>query len=122
MTLFQLFVVPLAVLFFVLGLVRFLYRDRRRLGALLWSGIWLGVAIAVQWPELTTGVAGRLGIGRGADLVLYLVAITFLVSVFFFYQKHRQLEAEITTLVRRLALREAAERWPQGPNVPPSSP
>ena len=49
-----------------------------------------------------------LGIGRGADLVIYLVAIAFLVSVFYFYHKYRQLSSELTEVVRSIALERAS--------------
>jgi hypothetical protein len=93
-----------------------LHRLRRRYRPRwLWLlGIIVGSAGAVTiWdPQLTTRLARAAGITRGADLLLYLVALAFLGSWFYFYYRIRSLQNAVTTLVRELALRE--------PDPPPS--
>jgi hypothetical protein len=63
--------------------------------------------IAVLFPEYTNIVAGFLGIGRGADLLLY----SFVVFALFYavYQYRRQLGQEkvTTDLARALTLTRA---------------
>ena len=63
--------------------------------------------IAVLFPEYTNIVAGFLGIGRGADLLLY----SFVVFALFYavYQYRRQLwqEKVTTDLARALTLTQA---------------
>jgi len=39
--------------------------------------VWLTALIAISDPELVTRFANALGIGRGADVVLYLFALAF---------------------------------------------
>ncbi len=107
MLIFQIIVIPLTVLFFLSGVVRFYRGDRPRWMALLRPLLWLAAAVAVWRPDLMTRVAQFLGIGRGADLVLYALSLAFLAAVFYFYRKSRQLESEITHLVRHLALTNA---------------
>ena len=63
-------------------------------------------AITIFDPEITTRVARAVGIARGADLLIYLVALAFLGSWFYFYQRTRALSNAVTALVRELALRE----------------
>ena len=77
----------------------------RRTG-LAWSVVWLVAAVAIAWPESTALVAHVLGIGRGADFVLYCFVVLMLVGFFAIYMRFRRLEAHITLLTRQLALRD----------------
>jgi hypothetical protein len=54
-------------------------------------------------------VANFLGIGRGADLVMYCGFLAAAIGFFFFYLRYRQLEANLTKIVRHLAIQEAKE-------------
>ena len=81
---------------------------RKRIVA-LWLSLWSLGAIAIIWPRSTLIVARWLGIGRGADLLLYLSVLLMLVGFFYVYARFRRLDRQITLLVRRLAI-ETAER------------
>ncbi|MBV7327895.1 DUF2304 domain-containing protein [Chloroflexi bacterium TSY] len=110
MNLFQLITLPL-IGFVLLGLVlRLIRTDQPRLVLLFWITLWLGAGIAIYQPDLTIRIAAMVGIGRGADLVLYLVAISFLLTLFIVYNKFRTLESNLTVLVRELAIRDARYR------------
>lgn len=82
-------------------------RHGQRPGWLSVLAIALGLAgaITIFDPELTTRIARTVGIARGADLLIYLVALAFLASWFYFYQKIRTLSNAVTALVRELAIR-----------------
>lgn len=67
-------------------------------------------ALAVIFPRFLTQVAQFLGVGRGADLLLYGLTITFLGYVAASYRRMRNLEQQVTTLARELALTEAMQR------------
>lgn len=110
MIVFQWIAVPLATLLFLHGAWRLLRGDRPRWSLALATLFWLAAATAIAWPELTNAVAGWLGIGRGADLLIYLTAISFFVSFLYFYRKHARIESAITEIVRELAIRQAEER------------
>jgi hypothetical protein len=92
---------------------------RRREGA-LWGLVLAAGLLAVLWPNSTSRVARLLGVGRGADLVLYLAVVAMLVGFWMIYIRLRQLRRDVTLLVRHLAL-EAAERelTPGGAAPPP---
>ena len=64
-------------------------------------------AMAILFPRLLTQVAQLLGVGRGADLLLYGLTVVFLGYVAASYRRMRQLEQQVTTLARELALRAA---------------
>ncbi|GAA1160844.1 DUF2304 domain-containing protein [Ornithinicoccus hortensis] len=79
----------------------------------------VGLAVvAVLFPRLLTQVAQAVGVGRGADLLLYGLTITFLGYVAASYRRMRVLEQHLTTLARQLALREAIEDQDPSPPGP----
>lgn len=66
----------------------------------------LGV-VFVLWPDLTTRLAKRIGIGRGTDFLLYLLIVFVYFSAMCILAKFRQVERRQTLLIRQLALRDA---------------
>ena len=76
---------------------------------LLRVGVWVGAAVAIAVPGLVQDVASLLGIGRGADVVLYVFVLAFLWTSFFLYARCLRLEREITTLTRHIAIRDAVK-------------
>ncbi len=90
--------------------------------ALVRCGVWIAAAIAITRPDLLQSLANRIGIRRGADLLIYLLALTFLATTFFLYSRYVRLERQVVQLVRELAILEA--KRPQsatghGPGDPP---
>ncbi|MFB9163332.1 DUF2304 domain-containing protein [Arthrobacter psychrochitiniphilus] len=71
----------------------------------------LVAAFSVFFPSILTSVANVFGIGRGTDLVLYALIVTFLVFMATTYQRFRGLETSLTLLSRRIALDEAVRPW-----------
>jgi small membrane protein len=68
----------------------------------------LGLAVgAVLFPSVTTDIAHVLGVGRGADLITYLVEVSLLFVVLHYYMKFVELEEQMTQLVREIALLRA---------------
>jgi hypothetical protein len=76
----------------------------RRLGLLAF--VVFGTA-AIIAPGLTSEMAEVVGVGRGTDLLLYLLFVAFLAFVATAGRRQRQLERQLTVLTRRLALDEA---------------
>lgn len=107
MTLFQTIVVPALVLVSVLVFVETARRAVPWRTGLLWTGVWLTAAMFVAFPTATVVLAKWLGIGRGADLVLYAAAVAGLGVSLYFYGRYRRLEELLTGVIRREALRDA---------------
>ena len=84
----------------------------RRIGGL--AVVVLGV-IAVLWPMLTTYVANAVGVGRGTDLVLYVLVMVFIYNAVATTQRIHRLEHQITALNRELALRGARQPLDEDP-------
>lgn len=62
---------------------------------------------AVIYPEATTWIANRLGVGRGVDLAFYVafLLLFFLASVF--YSRYKELQRSMTIIVREIAILKA---------------
>jgi hypothetical protein len=69
--------------------------------------VWLAAALAITQPDRLTWLARSVGIGRGADVVLYVFVLAFLLVSFYFYSRYVRLQRQMTQLVRHLAIREA---------------
>lgn len=78
-------------------------------------------AFSVFFPSALTHVARLLGIGRGTDLVLYALVVSFLVFMATNYQRFRHLENSLTLLARRIALDEAEQPTSDSANRAPTT-
>ena len=63
----------------------------------------------IAFPSVTTSIAHRVGVGRGADLLLYALVIAFLAQILSSFRRNGARERQITHLARRIALAEAPE-------------
>ena len=74
---------------------------------LLGCAVVAGGVVAIIWPDAVTWAANLVGVGRGTDLVLYVMVMFFLFTTASLYQRVKGLETQITVLVRELALAAA---------------
>lgn len=74
--------------------------------ALALAAIVLGI-IGVAFPDLVTTVAQQLGVGRGADLVLYLLCVAFIFVTITLSIRLSAVQERTVMLARTLALLEA---------------
>lgn len=72
---------------------------------LFWGGVFIAAMIGVLEPELTSQVAKVLGIGRGADVVVYFSIVILFYLIFRITIAIEELRSEITYLIRELALK-----------------
>jgi hypothetical protein len=100
----------LLIVFFLFALVkvigRFRIGDLTKAGLVWWSLFWVVAAVVVLLPNSTAYFAKLVGIGRGADLVVYvsLAAVFFL--LFKLMIKVESLNKDITKLTRKIALKD----------------
>lgn len=113
MNLFQIITLPLVVLLFVRSALHLVRGTRGRTIPFLEAMVWLLAGIAILQPNLTAQIANLIGIGRGADLILYLLVLSNLASWFYFYRRLQQQDSNITELVRQVAIRDGLETWPR---------
>jgi hypothetical protein len=99
-----------------LALWRVFHRFRRGglplLHLALWSLVWTGVMFVSLQPNATSAVARVLGVGRGADAVIYLALVLLFYVVFRVLGKIENLDRQITRLVRATALKELEHAQP----------
>jgi len=67
------------------------------------------VVLAVIFPSAVTAVAHLVGVGRGADLLLYGLIVVFAGNSILVQRRHRNTEREITILARQLAILQASK-------------
>jgi hypothetical protein len=74
------------------------------LGLLLLAGIFF-----VLFPDTTTVIANMMGVDRGADMIFYIYIVSSLIVLIHFYSRLRSLQADLTSLLREQALRNAVK-------------
>ena len=72
----------------------------------------LGGAVIILYPDVSTRLANSIGIGRGADLLLYIFIIFSLFHHVNIAARFKHLERQITAVVRSVALAEALRDRP----------
>lgn len=65
--------------------------------------------IAIVFPDVVTRVAQSVGVGRGADLILYLLTMLFLFFSLNYYIRTKDEQSRLVALTRRIAILEANE-------------
>ncbi len=75
-----------------------------------------GLLILVLFPDISTLMANKMGVGRGVDLLFYLAHLFFLLVAVALWRRTINLSAALTKLARETAIRNA-ERPRQGNDV-----
>ncbi|MDI6023746.1 DUF2304 domain-containing protein [Leucobacter sp. UT-8R-CII-1-4] len=107
MTFFQLLLI-IGVAAIALFSIRFLRGERslaiKRILALLAA---LAAVLSILFPTVLTAVANFFGIGRGADLLLYVSILGGMLFVVAMIRSQARSDARVTRLARAVALMEA---------------
>ena len=107
MNLFQILALIVVGCLFLVTLATAIRGSVARRDGLLWAVVWLIAGVAIIWPGVTRIVARALGIGRGADLVLYCAVVAMMIGFLMVYTRMRRIQRELTLIVRHLATRDA---------------
>ncbi len=70
---------------------------------LFWLVFWLMVGAAILMPRATVFLANYLGVGRGADLVVYASLIFVFYMIFRLFARQKNLEKDISKIVEEIA-------------------
>ena len=99
----------------VVGLLAF-RGSRKALHKVLWRAYVVLVVVAaglsVRFPDLLTSLAQLVGVGRGADLLLYVLVVTFMLVSVVLFRRLNELERRYTQLARTIAVRDAGVALP----------
>ena len=77
----------------------------------------LTAILAILLPDTTNHLANWVGVGRGADLLLYLLAVSFIFLILHIYVQEKRQQKEIVLLARKIAIMEANSRKTNQQNV-----
>lgn len=72
----------------------------------VWEVFWGAGILFVLFPDSATTIANRVGVGRGADLILYVSIVTLFYGLFRLIVKIERLNRDLTELVRQKALED----------------
>ncbi len=67
--------------------------------------------VAVLFPSLLTILAHALGVGRGADLLLYGLTVVVIFQLLNGYIKDKEQQQRFVRLARKVAIIEATEKY-----------
>ncbi len=84
--------------------------------SIFWIGFWFVVGIIILLPDTTSYLAEIVGIGRGADLIVYLSIVLIFYIIFQMTIKIEKIERNITKVVRTVAMRDETESGQQMTN------
>ncbi len=71
---------------------------------------WIVLGTVAFLPKTTDLLAASVGIGRGADLLVYLAIVGLVYIVFRLIMKLQKLERDVTKLVRHSALKDLEDK------------
>lgn len=102
----------------VIGLLAF-RGSRRAIHKVFWRAylvlVLVAGAVAVVFPDGLTRIANAVGVGRGADLVLYGLVVTFMLVSVVLFRRLDVLERRYTQLARQIAVNGARPAVPAPP-------
>jgi hypothetical protein len=90
-------------------ILRYGHREMRRFQFLFWIVVWVGAATIISHPDTSTFLAELVGIGRGADLIIY---VGFVIAFYLIFRIHlmlNRIEQDITQIVSTMALEQLRE-------------
>jgi small membrane protein len=107
MNAFQWIALPLVALVASREVLQLSRGGRGSSGSVVRLLVWLMAMAAIAVPDLTSRAAQLVGIGRGADLVVYLFMLSAVVVAFHLYARQFGMQRDVVELARREALRTA---------------
>ena len=76
---------------------------------LFWMIFWVIVGAVVALPHITSLLAEWMGVGRGADLVVYGSLIFVFYMIFRLFVRQQQLDRDISKIVEEIAKKRGDE-------------
>ena len=99
------------IVFFLYAIFKVVERFRERALAFwwmfFWAAFWVIAGVVALLPNSASYFARLVGIGRGADLVVYVALVAIFFSLFRLLVMMEKMKREITLLTRKEALEKA---------------
>jgi hypothetical protein len=90
-----------------IGYFVFLRRNRLPFHIVTVFALLVAGAAAVMFPGATDDIAHYVGVGRGVDLITYILEIAVLFVLIHYYTKFVELQRQLTQLTREMAILKA---------------
>jgi hypothetical protein len=90
-----------------IGWLVFLRRNKMPFHIVTVFGLLIAGAVAVIAPETADNLAHLVGVGRGADFVMYVSIVAILFVLVHYYTKFVELQRNVTQLAREMAILRA---------------
>lgn len=108
--------IQIIVILVALGLLLFVLGGSQTHSSRAWKKIAffmlaITMIITVIFPDVTTQAAHVVGVGRGADLLLYILALAFIWYVLNSYIHQQRDKDTVFRLARKVALLDATSRY-----------
>ncbi len=87
--------------------IQYSKKEASKYWAIAFSCLWLIVIAVALVPNLANVLANLVGIGRGADVIVYSAIVILTYTVYRLMLKQQKLSAEMTELVRAVAIEKA---------------
>lgn len=87
-----------------IGWFIFLRRNRLPIHIMTVFLLLAAAALAVVFPEITQDAATLVGVGRGADLILYIAIVAVMFVLLHYYSKFVDMQRQLTQVARELAI------------------
>jgi hypothetical protein len=107
----RIFLILSAVIFLFFGLASKQGNTTKAWRKILFFVLTVLAVAAVIFPELINDAAKIFGVGRGADLLLYFLTVTFVGYALTDYSNRQNSRKELYELARKVALLEAYSRY-----------
>ena len=106
-----------------IGWFVFLKRNRLPVHIVVVFAMLAAGGFAVIFPEETDKIANFVGVGRGVDLITYVIEVTVLFVLLHYYTKFVDLQRQVTELTREMAILKAeVEKAPDAAGTRDASP
>ena len=109
----MLFIQILLLLFFLFAALKVVGRFRAGelpgQEMLVWLLLWIAAGVVVATPNSTFYLARIAGVGRGADLVVYVALAGLFFMIFRLMVRIEKINKEVTKLTRKIALSEKVD-------------
>lgn len=76
----------------------------------VWSLLWIGVIFVAISPQTTDLIAAKVGVEKGADLLVYTAVVILAYAVYRILVRVERQNKELTELVRKIAILEAKKK------------
>ncbi len=101
---FQLFLIVFSVAAIGRSLKQYSRKQISKYWLITWSILWITVVGVALMPQAVDRIASFVGVGRGADLLVYLAVTLLLYTVLRIMVRQQHMSEEITELVRKIAI------------------